>query len=75
MSSGAMAPVTGGGDSVVQWEEDSEGVRFLVEGEVHGEALVLPGRGNDVKEMRKDERSMLDKIWWFGVAHRRRDLR
>ena len=43
--------------------------------EVHGEAPVLPGRGNDVKELCKDDRSMLDKIWWFGVAHRRRDLR
>ena len=32
MSSGATAPVTGGGDGDVQWMENSERVRFCVEG-------------------------------------------
>ena len=33
---GVVAPVTGGGDGDVQRVEDSEGVRFLVEGEGRG---------------------------------------
>ena len=52
MSSGATAPVTGGGDGDVQWMGNSEGVRFSMDSEGR-ERRGRAWRPGELRELRR----------------------